>query len=247
MTKRYSLTMLVASVCVSLLIAPGAFAQLRVSVDPDGDGVFEKIRSYPVTFEEAIEEFAKAGGALWDGTGAALNIVSEGLAASFTEPQSWDGFLSFLDNRYPGGSLRTFALCDDMITALFGWTCGAPLDCTPVTDCQGLVATIGLLGFDCIPGGVPECPDAKSRCVSIPGALPNIESFTTAGGTACHCPGGVGGACLINPAATVTGFMFTGDVCRCAVPALSAWGMGVLGLLVVAAGVVVVRRRMARA
>lgn len=230
---------------VLLIFGTSVSAQLNVMVDPDGDEVYEKIRSYPVSYEEALRAFAEAGGAPWDGTGTILYSANEIRGVSFSAPQSWDGFVAFLDETYPSEMSR-LPLCDDTIIGTITWDCDG-LSCTPESACED--DQYGPVGFVdnwfCVPGGDPPCPPEKPSCVKT-GVSPLIVSFTTdADPLKCWCQGGLGGVCKKNLAASVTGWMFEGDVCECTepIPTVSEWGLIILTLLGLTAGTIVFGRR----
>lgn len=219
---------------------------LRVSADSDADGVFDKIRSYPISYEEALTAFAETGGAPWDGTGTVLN-AREIPGVSFSGPQSWDGFIAFLDRRYSAGAVATSRRCDDSIAGRFVWDCDAPWDCTPVTDCEGH-ANAYFTDFACRVRGDPVCPDAKDFCTPT-GTWPEVQSFSTWGGPACHCPTGEGGPCVVNTNAHVRQVLYVDELlCTCTwywrvVPTVSEWGLIVLTLLGMTIGTVTYARR----
>ena len=229
---------------VLLVFGTSVSAQLNVMVAPDGDEVYEKIRSYPVSYDEALRAFAEAGGAPWDGTGTILYSADEIRGVSFSAPQSWDGFIAFLDETYPS-QMGRLPLCDDTIIGTIDWICTG-LNCDPVSDCQdNHYSAVFFVGdWFCVPGGDPPCPPEKPICAKT-GAAPTIVSFTTSGDPLkCVCAGGVGGVCTKNSGASVTGWMFEGDVCECRapIPTVSEWGLIVLTLLLLGAGAVIFRR-----
>jgi hypothetical protein len=237
MTTVHARRIAAIAILVGSLLTP-AVAQLAISVDPDQDGTYQKIREYPVTYEEAIAAFAAAGGSPWNGTGPVLNF--EHVAGVELQGQhSWDGLIAFLDERYPTGGAASFAPCDTTIAitnpAGITWSCDAPLDCLPQTDCEGQFTNgrLAHAGWSCLANGDPVCPGAKP---------------TTNGGTACECD--INDDCLVNPGAVANGggIMHMAGVCKCTqvgIPTVSEWGIVGLTLLVLAVGTVVLRRRSA--
>jgi hypothetical protein len=142
--------------------------------------------------------------------GAVLNgSTVEGLA--FDEPQSWDGFVAFLDANYNNVMERSFQYCDDtIVVGPITWFCN--LFCAPQDLCTGFFSN-AWAPAECLPMGDPPCLPDKPVCTQIfPTA--NIVAFDTMGGPACHC---LGPNCVVNPAAvpTGTGIMHDNDICQC--------------------------------
>lgn len=232
-------------VCAAVLgWAASASAQLKVYLDPDRDGVYQKVGSYSVSFDDAIRAFADAGGAPATGD-STLGLQRLPSGVSFDGPQSWDGFIDFLDANFGADAARTGQLCDDTV-ALAGpitWTCGGgtcpPGTCTPDEYDPGSASA----AFTCV--NDPPCPGEKPRCVPIAATI-NISAFDFAGGDICECDGGDPNLCVVGPGtATGTGVIFDNDVCQCfePVPAASEWGLIVMAVLVLTAGTVLVGRR----
>lgn len=185
--------------------------QLKVYLDPDGDGTFEKVASYDVTFAAALKSFAEAGGAPWDGTGTVLS-GDEVDGVAFDGPQSWQGFLDFLASNY--ATQVTGQLCDDAVFVVPGsirWRCDR-LACRPEDRCTGHFRK-GTAKFQCVPGGVPPCPQEKAFCGPIARKL-KLKAFDTNGGTACQC-NGFGNCVKGTGTPNGQGIIFTNDVCQC--------------------------------
>lgn len=242
-----ALTSITALISIAA-VAQDAAAQLKYYQDTNGDKIYELVAVYTVTHQEALAAFAAAGGAPWDGTGSVLNAAGVP-GVNLTGLHSWQGFVDFLNANYAAGLPESNQLCDNTINiTAINWACGPPLDCNPNEDCRGLFIPVPQpnANWNCVAGGDPPCPSAKPSCVKN-GNLPVVTAFDTIGGTACHCPGGVSGSCVVNPAAVPTGggIMFTGDVCVCAnpIPTLSEWGLIVLTLVLVTTGTILIRKQ----
>ncbi|MCK4342582.1 MAG: hypothetical protein KAY37_12760 [Phycisphaerae bacterium] len=207
-----------AALFVTLVIAgftAGASAQLHVSYDPEGDGTYQKAATYEVSYEDALRAFMAAGGAPWDGTGTVLN-AREVPGVSFDGPQSWDGFVAFLEARYENALDRGLQDCGAVIQVDLGslrWSC-AGLQCIPVDECEGFFAG-ATANFRCL--NIPPCPTPPAMMCLPVADWADIVAFNTTGGTACTCDG----PNCVHGTGTPdgTGLMHVGDVCKCFFPA----------------------------
>ncbi len=210
---RRIVSVLTAGLALAIVARPTpAQAQLRVYLDRDGDGEYRIVGSYPVSYERALTEFARVGGAPRTEADSFLSAKAvPGVA--FGVPQSWEGFVAFLQQTYPSMPL-TNQDCDNtvrVIRASIVWTCDG-LPCAPADQCTGFFAA-ATARFRCIAGGDPPCPALKRDC--LPNGNPiNITAFNTVGGTACVCD--PGGNCVMGPGVpNGNGIMFDNNVCDC--------------------------------
>lgn len=239
-------SLLALGVCAVLLggVPAPASDVVKVYLDPDGDGNFDKIREYPVSPQQAVRAFQQAGGAPWDGIGERLTFDEQITGVSFPEAQSWDGFLAFMDQNYRGGVVASNQLCGSTINFTSNVDCTTGRNCTVVTNCTNGTPPVTFPSFSCIAEGVPPCPLTGKDLCQKTGIQPVFFGYTV---PACTCRGGAGGIC--EPQGGPIGVMHTGDVCGCAPPAvgrpaLPGWaGIALAGLLFVAGIFVFGKRR----
>lgn len=239
---------LLPMVAITLLITASAQAdeQLKIYVDPDQDGIYEKIRSYDVTYEEAVTAFISAGGSPEKGyPGERLTAFLAIPGSKPLEPQSSEGWIEFLDKTYTRSDTEKLPMCDDWVEFPppgVEWDCN--LSCPPdVNLCDGFFAN-GYTIYKCI--NTPPCP-SPSTCRKLKYKL-RLATIDFTGNPPCECgfddceePGGT----------VIVGGTFIGDACECfepgeipPIPTTTNLGLLILvGLLLMSGLYVAYRRR----
>lgn len=200
---------LLACALAAAALAPTSRAQLKIYDDPAGTGDYVQTHEFDLTFEEALRYFSLAGGSPWTGEGQVLNVKRTN-GVRFDGPQSWDGFVRFLDENFDNVAPLT-ALCDDVVrlTGPITWSCAIMPDPCPGAGCDGFFES-ATAPFACL--NIPACPGARPSCTKLRVAL-NIVAFNTLGGTACTC---AGPACVVGPGLpSGRGIMHDNNVCEC--------------------------------
>lgn len=220
--------------------------ELKVYWSAAGNDTYNLVGVYPISFEAALKDFAAAGGAPFTGApGDQVLNIQKSLGVTFEEPQSWDAFVAFLEERY--GQTKDAAIwerCDGIVQVdpnSLTYTC-AGLSCPPDPDeCVGFFASASI-NYICL--NIPRCPVTAPYCRKMRARLP-LSSFTTSDNPVCRC--GFTNECEKHPSpGTISGFMHQVAACRCypqGIPSLSQYGLMILILALAGAALLVFRRR----